>query len=125
VRLITTALLFVFASYSASADESANQAAMDNAHAELSVCLSFYSILRECAGSDTARVEAETAMLRVGNLMMDAAKAAHLQPSDEQLRFDLNLLDQRTFIGNSCSAAGTLQARYADQCGKLLKADPD
>jgi hypothetical protein len=123
VRLIAAGLLFAFSSCSANADDSSNQTAMDNAHAELSVCLAFYSTLRECAGSEIARVEAEMAMLRFGNLMMDAARAAHLQSSDEQLRCDLNLLDQRTFIGNSCSAVGTLRARYADQCDKLLKAD--
>jgi hypothetical protein len=125
VRLIAAALLFAFISSSANADDSPNQAALDNAHAELSVCMAFYSILRECVGGDAARVEAETAMLRVGNLMAEAAKAAHLQSSDEQLRFDLNLLDQRTFIGNNCSAVGTLRARYAEQCDKLLKTAPD
>jgi hypothetical protein len=120
VRL-ATALLFALASYSASAQDSAKQAERDGAEAELSICLSFYSILMECAESQSqTRSEAESAMLRVGKLMMDAGEAAHLQPSEEQLRLDLNVLDQRTFIGNSCRAVDTLGARYADQCGRFL-----
>jgi hypothetical protein len=54
-------------------------------------------------------------------MMMKASEAAHLQSLDVQLRFDLDLLDQCTFMGNNCSAVGTLRARYADQCGEFLK----
>jgi hypothetical protein len=115
VRTIAIALLLAF-SGCANAEDSAKQAALDKAHAELSVCLSYYSILRECAKSEIERADAETAMLRVGNLMIAIAEAAHLKPSDEQLRFDLNLLDQRTFIGDNCTAVGTLRTRYTDQC---------
>jgi hypothetical protein len=125
VRRIAGALLFAFSSWSANADDSAHQMTMDNAHAELSVCLAFYSILRECAGSEAARAETKAAMLRFENMLLDAARAAHLQSSDEQLRLELNLLDQRTFSGNNCSGAGTLRARYAEQCARLLKTDAD
>jgi hypothetical protein len=123
VRLIATALLAVLMSHPASAQEAAKQAATDNAQAELSVCLSFYSILMDCAENEAEnRASAEAALWRVGKMLMKASEAAHLQPLDVQLRFDLDLLDQRTFMGNSCSAVGTLRARYADQCGEFLKA---
>jgi hypothetical protein len=123
VRLIGTAILAVLVSHPASGQESAKQAAIDNAQAELSVCLSFYSILTDCVANETeSRAAAEAAMGRVGKMLMKASEAAHLRPSDVQLRLDLDLLDQRTFMGNSCAAVGTLRARYADQCGIFLKA---
>jgi hypothetical protein len=118
VRAIITALFLAF-SHCANADEAPKLATMDDAHAQLSVCLSFYSILRECAKEALERTDAEAAMLRIGNLMTTAAEAAHLQPSDEQLRFDLNLLDQRSFIGDSCIAVDRLRIRYGEQCDAL------
>jgi len=109
-------------SHPASAQEAANQAALDNAQAELSVCLSFYSILMDCAENDAeGSAAAEAALWRVAKMVMKASEAAHLRPLDVQLRFDLDLLGQRTFMGNNCSAVGTLRARYADQCGEFLK----
>jgi hypothetical protein len=122
VRLIATALLAVLMSHPASAKAGANQTALDNAQAELSVCLSFYSILIDCAENEAeGRAAAEAALWRVAKMVMKASEAAHLRPLDVQLRFDLDLLDQRKFMGNSCSAVGTLRAKYADQCGEFLK----
>jgi hypothetical protein len=67
----------------------------DNAQAELLVCLSFYSILTDCVANETeSRAAAEAAMGRVGKMLMKASEAAHLRPSDVQLRLDLDLLDQ-------------------------------
>jgi hypothetical protein len=122
MRLIAAALLAVLMSHPARAQEAANQAALDNAQAELTVCLSFYSILMDCASNEAeGRAAAEAALSRVAKMVMKASEAAHLRPSDVQLRFDLDLLDQRTFMGNSCSAVGSLRTRYASQCGEFLK----
>ena len=124
--LIAAALLVPLVSHPATAQESAKQAATDNAQAEFSVCLAFYSILVDCAGNEVeSRAADEALMWRVGNMLVTVSEAAHLQHSDVQLRLDLDVLDQRTFMGNSCSAVGILRARYADQCGELLKTDPD
>jgi hypothetical protein len=66
VRLIATALLAVLMSHPASAQEAAKQAALDNAQAELSVCLSFYSILMDFAENEAeGRAAAEAALWRV------------------------------------------------------------
>jgi hypothetical protein len=122
MRLIAAALLAVLMWHPARAQEAANQAALDNAQAELTVCLSFYSILMDCASNEAeGRAAAEAALSRVAKMVMKASEAAHLRPSDVQLRFDLDLLDQRTFMGNSCSAVGSLRTRYASQCGEFLK----
>jgi hypothetical protein len=122
MRLMASALSAVLMSHPAGAQETANQAALDNAQAELTVCLSFYSILMDCAKNETeGRAAAEAALSRVAKKVTKASEAAHLRPSDAQLRFDLDLLDQRAFMGNSCSAVGVLRARYAGQCGEFLK----
>ena len=122
MRLIATALLAVLIWHPASWEEAAKQAAIDNAQAELSLCVSFYSILMDCAGNETkSSAEAEAAMRLVGTMLKMASEAAHLQASDVRLRLTLDLLDQRTFMGNSCSGVDTLRARYADQCGRFLK----
>lgn len=123
MRLIASALLALLMSHPASAQEAAKQAAMDKAQAELSACLSFYSILMDCAGNEAeSRAAAEAALWRVGKMLMKTPEAAPLQPLDIQLRLDPSLINQRTFMGISCSAVGTLRAKYADQCGEFLKA---
>jgi hypothetical protein len=122
MRLIATALLAVLVWHPVSGQEAAKQAAIDNAQAELSLCVSFYSILMDCAENETkSSAKAEAAMRLVGTMLKMASEAAHLQASDVRLRLTLDLLDQRTFMGNSCSGVDTLRARYADQCGRFLK----
>jgi hypothetical protein len=119
VRLIATALFVALMAHPANAQD-ARRYVSDNAQADISICLAFYAIVADCAGSDAqSRAQAGSAMVRLGDMSLRMAKGANLPPSDAQMRFDLNMLDQRTLMGDSCSGIATLRVRYADQCGEL------
>jgi hypothetical protein len=120
MRLLAIALTAALASHAADARD-ARQDASDRAQADISVCLAFYTIVADCVrGDDGARA----ALRRLAATSAQASRAAHLPRSDAQLRFDLNMLDQRMLMGNSCAGLGTLQARYADQCRALTSGAP-
>jgi hypothetical protein len=113
--------LFAFALTHAGSAQDARQDMSDNAQAAISVCLAFYLIVADCAGSDAkSRTHAAAAIEQLSKMSAKASSAAHLQPADAQLRLDLNTFDQRALIGDSCAGIGTLRARYADQCGELI-----
>ena len=116
MKLLAIALTAALASHAADAQD-ARQDASDKAQADISVCLAFYTIAADCIGGDDG---ARAALRRLGAMSAQASMAAHLPRSDAQLRFDLNMLDQRTLMGNSCAGLGTLRARYADQCRALI-----
>ena len=93
-------------------------AILDNRLASLSVCIAYYTIIKECSprGEDTgaARViEDLSAQSRT------AADALAMSSDEVALRLDINLSMQRQLIEGSCSQIPVLSSRYADQCAGL------
>ena len=120
MRLLAIALTAALTAHAANAQD-ARQDASDKAQADISVCLAFYTIAADCIRGDRG---AQAALRRLGAMSAQASMAAHLPRSDARLRFDLNMLDQRTLMGNNCGGVGTLRARYADQCRALTSGAP-
>ena len=120
MKLLAIALTAALASHAADAQDARPDAA-DGAQADISVCLAFYTIIADCIRGDGG---ARVALRRLAAMSAQASKVAHLPRSDAQLRFDLNMLDQRTLMGNNCAGLGTLRARYADQCRALISSAP-
>jgi hypothetical protein len=93
-------------------------AILDNRLASLSVCIAYYTIIKECSprGEDAgaARViEDLSAQSRA------AADALAMSSDEVALRLDINLSMQRQLIEGSCSQIPVLSSRYADQCAGL------
>jgi hypothetical protein len=119
MKRFTVALVAGFSlAHSASADEAARrQATLDNLQADLSVCIAYYLLVRDCSGGEATNLK-----LAIDNLNRESAKAERaldMQTADAVMRLELNLASQRGLIEGSCSRIGTLQSRYADQCNAL------
>jgi hypothetical protein len=100
-------------------------AALNNLQADLSICIAYYSILKECsAGEDEGRRPAQPAIDDLTRKSEAAADALRMPSADVAMRLELNLAGQRHFIQGSCRRKAILVSRYADQCDALVLDDP-
>lgn len=120
MKTLTAALLASVASMSLADDRQVVNA--DQAQAETSVCLAYYSIILDCSAQDLpARASAQAAVDALTLASERLSQGARLAPADVTLRLHLNLLDQTSFFGGDCSASGVLRSRYEAQCSRLRR----
>jgi hypothetical protein len=101
-------------------DAAKTNEALNTLQANLSVCIAYFSIFKECsAGDEKDLLLAEAAIQGLEKKSRAAADAIGLSSDDVALRLDLNLTSQRQFIG-SCSGVSILLSRYTQQCNDFV-----
>ena len=97
------------------AQDFARLEAADRAQAQLSVCEAFYRIEADCAKNQDLLERLSTIEKR----SKAAAGIARLGEAAAALRLELNLVKQRSLIGERCEDVATLQRRYDVECAPL------
>jgi hypothetical protein len=92
---------------------------MDVRQAALSVCISYYTILKECSTSDDARLAQR--LMEVTANSQAAVETLGMSPADASMRLELNLAMLRELIRGNCSRTGVLSSRFANQCAAVPK----
>jgi hypothetical protein len=101
-------------------DAAKTNEALNTLQANLSVCIAYFSIFKECsAGDEKDLLLAEAAIQGLEKKSRAAADAIGLSSDDVALRLDLNLTSQRQLIG-SCSGVSILLSRYTQQCNDFV-----
>jgi hypothetical protein len=101
-------------------DAAKTNEALNTLQANLSVCIAYFSIFKECsAGDEKDLLLAEAAIQGLEKKSRAAADAIGLSSEDVALRLDLNLTSQRQLIG-SCSGVSILLSRYTQQCNDFV-----
>jgi len=101
-------------------DAAKTNEALNTLQANLSVCIAYFSIFKECsAGDEKDLVLAEAAIQGLEKKSRAAADGIGLSSDDVALRLDLNLTSQRQLIG-SCSGVSILLSRYTQQCNDFV-----
>jgi hypothetical protein len=101
-------------------DAAKTNEALNTLQANLSVCIAYFSIFKECsAGDEKDLLLAEAAIQSLEKKSRAAADAIGLSSDDVALRLDLNLTSQRQLIG-SCSGVSILLSRYTQQCNDFV-----
>jgi hypothetical protein len=101
-------------------DAAKTKEAMSNMQAELSVCIAYFSIFKECSAKEGKNPRfGELAIENLGIKSEAAADAIGMSSADVAMRLELNLTSQRHLIG-SCSGMTILLSRYSEQCNDLV-----
>jgi hypothetical protein len=103
----------------AAEDEARTRAMMDARQAALSVCIAYYTILKECSTRDDALL-AQRLMEFTANSQA-AVETLGMNTADASMRLELNSVMQREFIQGNCSRKGFLSSRFANQCAAVSK----
>jgi hypothetical protein len=101
----------------ASAQDAATKQRMDAAQADLSVCIAYYMIIKECSAIAPAEATIEALATKSSAL----ERTLGMPAEDAAIRLELNLAIQRGLIQNACSNLHTLRSRYSDQCASLAR----
>jgi hypothetical protein len=116
-------LLFAWplvSSPAAAQDEARTKAMISARQAALSVCIAYYTILKECSTSDDALLAQRLLQLTANS--QTAVETLGMSPADASLRLELNLAMQRGLIQGNCSRTGSiLSSRFAKQCAAVPK----
>jgi hypothetical protein len=101
-------------------DAAKTNEALNTLQANLSVCIAYFSIFKECSAGDEKDLSlADAAIQGLTKKSRAAADAIGLSSDDVALRLDLNLTSQRQLIG-SCSGVSVLLSRYSQQCNDFV-----
>jgi hypothetical protein len=92
---------------------------LDARQAALSVCIAYYTLLKECSTSDDALLAQRLIELTANS--QTAVETLGMSPADAILRLELNLGMQRQLIQGNCSRKGVLSSRFANQCAAVPK----
>jgi hypothetical protein len=109
----------LISSPAAAQDEAATKAMMDARQAALSVCIAYYTILKECSTSDDALLAQR--LIEFTATSRAAEGTLGMSPADAIARLEFNLVMQREFIQGDCSRKGVLSSRFASQCAAVPK----
>jgi hypothetical protein len=100
-------------------DEARTKAMIDARQAALSVCVAYFTILKEC--STTADTLLAQRLIEFTAKSQAAAETLGMSPADVIMRFELNSAMQRELIQGNCSRKAVLSSRFANQCAAVPK----
>jgi hypothetical protein len=119
----TFAIPFVVMSAGAFAQDEKMQAALNNVQSEMSECMSYYSLVKECVGTRDPTLAAQTqrTIEALTSRLLKLGPAIGMTQDAMLARLKMMQNDQRQLISNDCVNMSSLFVRKAARCKQVVE----
>jgi hypothetical protein len=119
----TFAIPFVVMSAGAFAQDEKMQAALNNVQSEMSECMSYYSLVKECVGTRDPTLAAQTQrnIEALTSRLLKLGPAIGMTQDAMLARLKMMQNDQRQLISNDCVNMSSLFVRKAARCKQVVE----
>ena len=117
------ALVFVIVSTRAFAQDDKMQAALNNVQSEMSECMSYYSLVKECVGTKDQTLAAQTqkTVAVLSNRLVELGSSIGMTQDAMLARLKMMQDEQRQLVNNNCVNMSSLFTRKAARCKQVVE----
>lgn len=117
------AIAFVFVSSGAFAQDEKMQAALNNVQSEMSECMSYYSLVKECVGTKDPTLAAQTqkTVEVLTSRLVKLGSSIGMTQDFMLARLKMMQNEQRELVNNNCVNMSSLFTRKAARCKQVVE----
>ena len=115
-------LAAVSPAFAQDSDGPRKKAAMDKLQSEMTACIVYYSIVKDCADSnDPAMKHTDPIVDQLTGRSFSIGKSIGMSSDSMLARLKLMMDEQDTLMGKSCANVASLHQRHASRCKQIVE----